>query len=161
MLRLRKASPDAIGLFLLPDQIKPFLKQMKEQQINPVILGADTLTDPSVLNESSSLVQEAIFSDIDIPKSFLDFYLREYKTTNNGGFAVNSYFFTKLIFKLLKNNSLDTSANIIKALNSVKNEKECNYCSYYSDSEYGQYFNMHVVAKVIKGEFWEVVNKDK
>ena len=140
IIKLKQINPDAIVAFLLPDQIAPFISQMNQFALNPVLYGTDTLTDPSLLTDNSHLVQGAIFTDIDIPEKFLSKYITKYGSTHNASFAFNSYSFAKLITNIntLKQSS---SLSLIQLLKQVKSDTSCNICSYINDKTYGQYFD--------------------
>ncbi|WKZ56235.1 MAG: ABC transporter substrate-binding protein [Bdellovibrionota bacterium] len=49
VLKFKQQRVDALVVFLLPDQIGPFIQQVKEQGMAPALIGTDTLTDPTVL----------------------------------------------------------------------------------------------------------------
>jgi len=155
MLKLKTLNIDSIALFLLPDQIAPFIQQMRQQGLDPFIIGTDTLTDPTVLGRSANLVQGAVFSDIDIPDALLKTYVQEYGSSHNASFAANSYYFARMIAKIINAPGFDPNKDLQRSLRSIISESACNSCSYIYDPEYGQYFASPVIAKSVRGSSWE------
>ena len=141
--RVRSLKPDAIAVFLLPDHLRSFMKQFKVEGGRTQLLGADTLSSPSLLRELPGLFDEAVNADIAVPDSFRQTYIKKFQSDDNLTFAFNAYQFSKLAGEVSQSSG--------KLLERFKKPYQVDLPKFHESSIFGAYFEFPIELRRVSG----------
>lgn len=97
VMKIRSARFDAFGLFLAVAQAGTFAKQMSLADKQPIVFGTNVIRSESEIVNAGGKLEGALVSDIRIQQSFVDRYVRNFKSEAQLGFAALAYEIVRLI----------------------------------------------------------------
>ena len=100
--KLKNNPPAALGLFLLPAQIKLFLEQARVLNFSVPLLGGNTFNDILVTESCKALEPEPIFVDWFIKPDFLNRLQHENTVTSHQVEAAQGYFLGTLLLAIAR-----------------------------------------------------------
>ena len=150
LLKFKGTKRDAVALFLLPHQIKPYIEQSKALGVSSNYIGADTFTSSLLKTETGNLLEGAYYVDLPIKTQFVERYEATFGNQNNVTFAGNTYEYATLVASLFIQTG--DKSKIIDALRQVKNRNGvAGMFSYAERPDYGQYLQFQVQLNMIQG----------
>lgn len=82
VLKLRSKSCDALGVYLLPGQIRAFFEQARPLQLKSQIFGTDVFESIEEITASKGAMEGAVFVNLAVPAQFRDRYIAKYRNEN-------------------------------------------------------------------------------
>lgn len=161
ILKLRSKNFDALGVFLLPDQVNQFYKQSKLLNYKFKGFSTDFLDSMNQVKSAQGDLTGTIFAGPFVDHSFVSRYIKLYNNDIQAAWAANAYDFAVLTAKLFgEKNSRLSSEQIIqtyKNSSQVQNEETATKHKYVESPE-GSGFDPKVVVRRIEAD--RIVNVD-
>jgi ABC-type branched-subunit amino acid transport system substrate-binding protein len=151
----RRAKFDAVGVFLLPDQIISFYRQAGELNYKTATFGSDIPDSQKLIDVCPDNVSGLFFPSIGVTEDFRKSYVAAFKDDSFIGSGAQSYDMALLVGDLFNGGGSNTlsSEQIIERLSqSAPRDGATGHFRFTESADDGKAFRMPVVMK-------EVVNK--
>lgn len=149
LLKLKSKSCDAVGVYLLPGQIRAFFKQVKNLNLQTNFFGTDTFESSEEILASQNGMENSIFVNLSTTKSFSDAYIKKYSNDNQIPTACTTHDLIVRVAKLINTDiiNLDLMDSISKL---DAQEFSCGISKFIKSTNGEQYFNFPLSLKTIK-----------
>lgn len=139
---LKRESIDALVLFAVPEQALTFLKQAKQMNFTPKILGGDVFADDPFQTASADLNGQIFFVYGAVAPTFLDKLFREFRNTSYFFETATGYSVAALVDQVSKNPALrEDKSNILDLLTTANlAELPISNLRFLNDSTSGKHF---------------------
>ena len=150
LLRLRGTPGGWVGLFLLPEQIAAFARQVHEQRLSLKIYGTDLLKEGAKLSADSRWLQGAVYSINQVPTEFIERYSARFGSEGAEwlAFAASAYDVLNLLYDTYSRYSPRTPADTLAAFEIVAAQSMTPRL--ILSPTYGKYLEYPIELKVIQ-----------
>jgi len=90
-LRASRGTFDAVGVYLLPGQVRAFYREAARINFNPESFGTDVFENRDEIAAAGNVMRGAIYPNLAIPSDFKKRYVESYKSEEEISFAYNAY----------------------------------------------------------------------
>ncbi len=111
---------DSLGIFLISGQIAQFYNQASNQNFKIPTFGTDFFDSQNEVNQSSDLINGAIFSSIAVTDDFRKLYIENFQNDLQIGFAGVGYDNALLIAELFNQTKNLTAEEIINKIKNIQ-----------------------------------------
>lgn len=108
IIKLKRESYDAVGVFLLSEQIGLFYKQMREQKVLLKSFGTDFFESSSEIKLANGGMEGSIYANNTTSEAFTKKYIQQFKNDSQITYAGNGYDFANLACSLLNDQVSET-----------------------------------------------------
>lgn len=151
ILKLKSKGIKKVGLFLLPNQVQAFVKQLHEMNAPVSLYGTDLFETAARLLPTGSL-DGAVYPYNHVTESFKKRYLERYGSDVHLTFAGNAYDMATVVSKGFHRADASSVDKLGRELESVKDYPGALGSLSFRTSQAGaKYFEYPVVVKAIKG----------
>jgi ABC-type branched-subunit amino acid transport system substrate-binding protein len=152
--RLRSRRPDALGVYLLPGQIAPFYRQLREQHLALPTFGFNTFESQTEIDRADGAMEGAVFVNHHVESSFRRRYLDSFHNDSQITWAALAFEFTRVLEKLRPELlAAREPLEIIQALSTLppQNGEATGPYQFERTDRVGAYFKFPLVLKEVKG----------
>ncbi len=156
---IAKFSPkdcDALGVYLLPGQVRAFFNQFEGRGLTLPIFGTDIFESPDEIKAAKGAMENSVFVNIDVPPEFNEQYRLNYTAESQIATACSTHALLEAVVKSLKGAATGTGwFEVLKTTNGLLTK--CGPVSFVRAENGEQYLNPRVVLKTIKNEKVELL----
>ena len=152
-LKIGSKSCDALGVYLLPNQVRLFFQQSRHLKLKAQIFGTAFFESRDEISASDGGMEHALFVNLDVPHEFKDRYLSEYNNDNQVKMACVAHDFILRLADVLKSESVQISSEkIMRAIQGSGTQNgACNTSSFVRSDSGEQFIRYPLTLKTIKG----------
>lgn len=149
ILKIKNKKCDALGVYLLPGQVRNFFKQSIAYDMQAMqIFGTDIFESKEEIEASRGGMENAVFVNLDLPEQFKTNYLSEFGNDNQATTACVTYDIILSVAKILSAQVESELIDVIRQV-SIKNSL-CGSADFKSNHNNEQFFNFKISLKKIK-----------
>ena len=119
-LRLAAKKADIIVMNLMPGQVGPFAKKLKEYKVNAVIIGPDSIAEKSELDLAQGALENALYVDSALSERFIVQYQKDFNDYPPNRFP-HGYDAINIISNAFANTDFQDDHQALNSLIRVKN----------------------------------------
>lgn len=118
IIRLKNATPDAVGAYLDPKQVLTFFRQRRELHLTQPVFGPTTLQSRSTIADAAGAMDGAVFAHNFVDEEFRQRYIANFGNDYQIPWAANAYDFATLAGELLSRGET-TGEGILQAASKI------------------------------------------
>ena len=147
--KLKTRQFDAVGVYLLSGQVSQFYRQSKSFDFKTPTFGTDVFESASEIAQAQGGMNGAFYPNIEVPKGFVDTYVKRYGNDTQIAYAYNAYCFAKLSSVLLRDASQKITSDQIVELY-TNPPKDLGF-RFSESKDGGKFYEFPIVIKQIRG----------
>jgi branched-chain amino acid transport system substrate-binding protein len=102
VLKLGTKQCNALGVYLLPNQVRTFFQQSRHLKLKTQIFGTDVFESRDEIATSNGGMEQAVFVNLAVPEKFKEQYISEFKNDNQVTMACVVHDFVSRLAGVLK-----------------------------------------------------------
>lgn len=155
VLKIPSKSCDALGVYLLPNQVRTFFDQSRHLQLKSQIFGTDIFESADEIAASKGAMEGSVFVNLAVPPKFKEKYISEYHNENQATMACVVHDIIIRVGKILTDK--DTTKSSATLMERIKKSGEqtgdCGTSSFVESETGEQFVRFPVVLKhVVDGK---------
>jgi len=153
VLKLGTKQCNALGVYLLPNQVRTFFQQSRHLKLKTQIFGTDVFESRDEIAASNGGMEDAVFVNLAVPEKFEELYISEFKNDNQVTIAcVLHDFVSRLAGALQSGTGNTTSEQLIKAIQESGTQNgACGTSSFVRSDSGEQFIRYPLTLKTVKG----------
>jgi branched-chain amino acid transport system substrate-binding protein len=153
VLKLGTKQCNALGVYLLPNQVRTFFHQSRHLKLKTQIFGTDVFESRDEIAASNGGMEQAVFVNLAVPEKFKEQYISEFKNDNQVTMACIVHDFVSRLPGVLQSEHTSTaSEQIIRAIQESGTQNgACGTSSFVRSDSGEQFIRYPLTLKTIKG----------
>lgn len=155
VLKIPSKSCDALGVYLLPNQVRTFFDQSRHLQLKSQIFGTDVFESADEIAASKGAMENSVFVNLAVPPKFKEKYISEYHNENQATMACVAHDIVIRVGKILANKDAVKSPTTLMEMirNSGEQIDDCGTSSFVQSDAGEQFLRFPIVLKhIVNGE---------
>jgi branched-chain amino acid transport system substrate-binding protein len=153
VLKMGSKSCDALGVYLLPNQVRTFLQQSRHVKLKAEVFGTAFFESRDEIVGSNGGMERSVFVNLAVPKAFDELYISEFNNDNQVKMACVAHDLIVRVSKTLQSNAADISPEkFIRAIQeSGTLDGACGTSSFIRSDTGEQFIRYPLTLKRIEG----------